>query len=291
MRRYIKEFNRYLDITLKIIPALITFVFIESIIFNLSYFNALNSEWTMLLSLPDYYEGSIFAIHYIFILGMISLVIYMLPKFLKTIYRFCIYFLRCIRIFCICIFLSCQMLYIQTKLKTKTFSLNFKKKYVALKKELHNIWWELMQILSSIFKILIPLIILELFLFFSALHLTYTTYLYNWKLLLIALLVFYLFIVWQKKPKSKLLVSICCGILLFSMLMWNLGAHIATQSRGYDFLSISKYLPTQKYSLASINGQKYRLIRALNKGILVKKDEKLLFFKWEDVASLEQDYK
>lgn len=286
-----QKVEEFLDLLLKALPILIAIFFVGSLAFNVAYFRALKLNWYMFLSLSDYYEGSLFAILNLFLIGFIALGLHALqPQGIKLIKRL-FFDLNKIKLLLLvlkqCLLLEWKMLLIRQRMRfLSNIPFDIKRTYlqeIRDSKILHKkIFILLKKFLWNVVKILFVLLCGVCW-FGAILYLIYIT---NWPILLIIILAYIqLFIIKKNHKHLSLLVQCFALFALYLTCMWDLGTYLAQERSGYDVLSIRQFL-NQEPSLARIAEKDYVLVRGLTRGIVVKDQDEILFFKWEDVKFL-----
>lgn len=289
-----KILDKYLDIFLKGIPIGIAIFFIGSILFNISYFWNLDVKWTSLLVLSDYYEGTMEVILYFVIIGFIFLGLKHLYKIISKSFKMfkslLSTILRLIRSYFKIIYTTIRFIRICVKLRNSNeISFSIKKELLYCKHSLPNIQKELIINTLQVIFLSIPIILFSLIGIMGILCLLvdfiYKIYLYNWTLFLL-LILFYLYLKSYNDNKLNELQNIIFICLLYWLSMWSTGGLSAHPISG-DNVSFLKFISRSQITYVSTNQeQDFILVRAINKGVIVKDEDNLYFFKWEDVKFL-----
>ena len=75
-----KRLNNWLELSLKAIPIFLAVFLIGNVLFNISYFSSVQFEWSSLLTISDYYEGSILYIAYALLVFLLVSGLYLFQK-------------------------------------------------------------------------------------------------------------------------------------------------------------------------------------------------------------------
>ncbi len=287
----IKKTKQFVDLFLKSLPILIAIFFVGSLAFNVAYFRALHLNWYMFLSLSDYYEGSIFSILNLFLVGFVVVGLHILqPQGLELI-KLLLIDIKKIKLLLFamkqCLLLEWKLLLIRQRMRfLNDIPFEIKRMYLKetrqLKIDHKKISKLLKKFLWNITKILVVLFIVVCW-FGTVLYLIYIT---NWPILLVVLFAYIQIFIIKKHHKRRSLVGVCFAVgVLYLTCMWDLGTYLAQERSGYDILSIRKFLNAGT-SRVKIAEKDYVLVRGLTRGVVVKDQNEIFFFKWEDVKYL-----
>lgn len=287
-----KQFDRYLDLSLKMIPILVSMFLIGNVLFNISYFSSLRCDWSNLLTLSDYYEGSIIYLQYTLLMFLFAFLFYMFQKKgLEYFKKLLSYIWSIILLF----FYTLLIIYYYVRImivrivmiKDKISAFSIKRSYISTLKKMKLVYrlifkYFLLKILG-----IIALVVLIGFLIMIFITVIYTLYVYNWFSLIIATTI-YVNILLFIKPKSSILQNILLFVVIYLYAMWSIGGLSARHTQTYE-LPILDFISSSQTTYISTNKQQNLvLVRAINKGVIAEDNDKLYFFKWEDVEYLYQ---
>lgn len=298
MKKYLrksKTIEKYLEIVLKAIPVFVTFFFVGSVFFNFGYFRNVNLSLISLLSLSDYYEGSLFSLYHIFIIIFSLLMLNCLWNALLSLWDIRKQFLKA------------KSIYADIKTKSSTIKMKVTSMINELekirygeekKKELKSLLEEEKQefketqemftnlkikLIKETAKILLILLCISL----SIATRIYCVYLFN---LSLVIMIGILFVVFKLQQKYKFSKKTLLFIFLFGypFVMFSLGNLLVFAKPGKGINCLAKICPIQSKVYVNIEKEQYQLMRLISRGVLVKKENEILFFKWEDVENLYQ---
>ncbi len=285
-----KQFNRLLELSLKLIPVCLAVFLIGNILFNISYFSSLQFEWSSLLTLADYYEGSILYVAYAFLVFLLISGLYLFQKKgISSAKEIISYFWKTI----VLIFsaIAILLLYIPlgmiriTMIRKGKLTFHIKRKYVELVNTMKSAWKLVCRQFFWHIIGLICLVSLCVFLFIVLFIIIYTLYLYNWLSLLIAVGIYInLLLLINRDPSLWKILAICITVYWYTM--WCLGGFTARPSPGYDFPFLNFIAQHQITQISTAYQQDLILVRAINKGVIAKDNDDIYFIKWEDVKYL-----
>ncbi len=298
MTRYIRKFRqieKYLEIALKSIPIGVVLFFVGSFFLNLGYFRKLGLSLMSLLSLSDYYEGSLFSIYYI---GIILFSLFLLNTTQSSILLLYKMVGLCTRFFWYYILILIKSIAIKRKSRLIMEKIRQENNSSDKKRELDDIIKEEKKLFATasnnfysgikkFTKAGIKLLFLLLMGFILITSHLYCVYIYNWGLLVIIGILYISFKIVQKHKISKIgFLSIL--FLFYVNGMYELGLMLVSTYPGKISPWNFKICSISKNMYVNINEEQYVFMRSLNRGILVKKDEEIFFFRWEDVQFLYQ---
>lgn len=286
-----KRVELYLDLFLKSLPLFVAIFFVGSVIFNIAYFRALNLDWPAFLSLSDYYEGSIFAVIHLFVVCIATLGLYLLQVKGGNLVKNLILKMGTLKIVLKawkkCLIAEWGWLCIRQKMRfLKNIPFDIKREYLKATKQLKEYQEESFDSLTRIFLNILKILFLLFLGAFWLITVLYLIYITNWPILLIVFFTYIQLLLFKKNHKYYSFggLFVVIGMFYFTC-MWNLGLVLSQGKAGTDILSLF-HASNSASSLARIGEEDYVLIRGLNRGVLVKNEEKILFFKWEDVKYL-----
>lgn len=285
-----KQFNRLLELSLKIIPACLAIFLIGNILFNISYFSSLQFEWSSLLTLADYYEGSILYVAYAFLVFLLVSGLYLFQKKGMSAAKETILYLRKIIILIFSaiallpLFISLGIVRI-TMIRRGKLTFHIKRKYIELLKDMKSAWKLVYRQFFLHIIGLICLVSLGAFLLILLFIIIYTLYLYNWLSLLIVLGIYInLLLLINRDPSLWKILAISVTVYWYTM--WSLGGFTARPNPGYGFPFLNFIAQHQPTHISTTYQQDLILVRMINKGVIAKDNDDIYFIKWEDVKYL-----
>ncbi len=286
----IKQFNRCLELSLKMIPIVLAIFLVGNILFNISYFSSLQFEWSSLLTLSDYYEGSILYVAYAFLMFLLVYSIHLFQKkgfaYIKNAISYIYKIILLIFAIVLLIPLSIGIGIVQIiMIKKQGVSFRIKRKYVSFLKGIKSGWRLICEEFFLQLVGFIAIVILIIFLLMLFITIIYTLYLYNWLSLIIAIMLYInLLLLIKQNPSLWKIAFICVTIYWYTM--WSIGGLSARPNPGYDLPFFNFISNPQMTHVVTSQQQDFILVRTINKGVIVRDNDDLYFFKWEDVKYL-----
>lgn len=290
-----KQIEKYLEIVLKAIPIVVTLFFIGSVFFNFGYFRNVDLSLISLLSLSDYYEGSLFSVYYILMFTLVLMALYVLVDCIFLLYETikCLFYFPYLYISILIrsFIVKKKANSIINKLDKDTRKLRSMKDFENSVKEEKKLFRETQQnliiFIKNFLKSLLKLMLVFVFTALFAIVSIYCIYLVNWRLLIIIFILFVFLKIQQKYRFTRIKLFFVLSSLFFYG-MFDLGNQIVFEKPGKEIDCLSKICPTRSKVYVNIEKEQYQLMRVIGKGVLVKKENEILFFKWEDVENLYQ---
>ena len=285
-----KQFNRCLELSLKMIPIVLAIFLVGNILFNISYFSSLQFEWSSLLSLSDYYEGSILYVAYAFLMFLLVYSIHLFHKkglaYIKNLISYVYKIVLLIFTIVLLIPLSIGIGIIQIiMIKKRGVSFRIKRKYISFLKGIKSGWHLIYEQFFLQVIGFIAVVILIIFLLMLFITIIYTLYLYNWLSLIIAIMLYINLLLLIKQNSSLWKIAFIC-VVIYWYTMWSIGGFTARPNPGYDLPFLNFISNPQMTHVVTAQQQDFILVRTINKGVIVKDNEDLYFFQWEDVKYL-----
>ena len=267
-----------IDLILKIIPILMFVFLVLNFIFNFGYFFRLGINFSAVLTIRDYYEGTAsFLIVFIALYGgLLNTIAY--ARFLTLLINVFNLLATSFFLFQFKMFFAQTLCYINLRINKKnTFS--DKRNVIIIKRELDNIknehlenqkecWQDIMQILGIVLATIYPIYVIWVQSYFIS------------KKIFLIILIIYLFLVLVNIYFKVLKQRIVYSLMLILTILFLVGN-----------LYFLKDFKNDQFYVKLKNGESYTVIRTLNQGILIRDISSVKFIKWENVECLEKSVK
>lgn len=286
-----KEIIEFFDIGIKGIPILIGMLLLGSIFFNFFYFYRFNIQFMSLLSLSDYYEGSAI---YIFVILAINFTIFynffitsqksllrslseyldILKKLISLLY---ILSKQCISYSFLTLSMEKNKVQYNEKIqKSEYFKQEFKDLSLEIDCEKTKIYSDLKKSIKLFFSSLYATICFILIIFVSFIPLAFLLLFLSGcsRYVFIEIFIFYFFLYIIVKLRNIFYVFFTFLFMYFGFM-------------GFSGYTVANFVENNMNTIVYTNdNNNYNLIRIISKGVIVLKDDKYIFIKWDDIKTI-----